>query len=167
VRGSEAELSAFAVELRPVDPATARQIVDGYCPDGYAAPEDYPGEGDRVAAQVFLEACAADVDPRPYGVFLICLPAEPRPLVIGGIGFHGAPDEDGSVDVGYAVVPSHQGCGYASAALSLLILYARDLGAGRLRAETDGDNVASQRVLTRNGFRPVPGYPSHFERALP
>jgi RimJ/RimL family protein N-acetyltransferase len=141
------------VRLHAIDPAVARQIVAGGCPDGFTAPLDYPAEGDRIAAGLFLEACAAGVDPRPFGRFLICLPGQRLPTVIGGIGFSGGPDEAGRVEIGYGVVPSHQRRGYASAALGVLIPLAREFGATYLWAETDSANVASQRVLRRNGFR--------------
>ena len=72
---------------------------------------------------------------------------------VGDIGFHGPLDEDGQVTIGYQVVPSARRQGLATAACALIVQLAWSAGARRLLANTDADNVASQRVLRRNGFR--------------
>jgi RimJ/RimL family protein N-acetyltransferase len=149
------------VGLRLVDEAAAEAIVAGQCPAGYRCAPDFPAEGDRIAARLFLERVAAGADPRPYGAFLVCLEEDSRApdpapdlrdLLIGGIGFHGGVDERGRVEIGYAIVPSHQGAGYAKAALGLLIELATELGAQVLTAETEPGNLASQAVLRHLGF---------------
>jgi RimJ/RimL family protein N-acetyltransferase len=148
--------------LRPVDEAAAEAIVAGGCPAGYRCAPDYPADGDRIAARLFLERVAAGADPRPYGAFLVCLadaPSAPGPLadqaelLVGGIGFHGGVDERGRVEIGYAIVPSHQGAGYATQALHLLVDRARELGAQVVTAETEPGNLASQAVLRHLGFK--------------
>ena len=72
---------------------------------------------------------------------------------VGDIGFHGPLDDRQQVTIGYQVVPSAQRRGLATAACAMLIELAWAAGARRLLANTDADNVASQRVLQRNGFR--------------
>ena len=146
--------------LRLMDEAAAQAIIAGRCPAGFCCAPDYPAEGDRVAAQMFLERCSAGVDPRPFGAFLICLRSDARQpaegesdgLVIGGIGFHGGLDEHGAVEIGYGVVASAQGVGHATEALGQLISQARLLGVRSLTAETDPENAASQAVLAHHGF---------------
>jgi RimJ/RimL family protein N-acetyltransferase len=148
------------LQLRPIDEAAAEAIVAAGCPEGFACAPDYPAEGDHVAAGMFLERCAADADPRPFGAFLVCLApdaccttdSEAPELIIGGIGFHGPPDANGRAEVGYGIVPSQRRNGYATQALRLLVEHARDLGAGALIAETEHQNEASRAVLTRVGF---------------
>ena len=76
---------------------------------------------------------------------------------VGDIGFHGPLDEHQQVTIGYQVVPSAQRRGLATAACALLVQLAWSAGARRLLASTDADNVASQRVLQRNGFRTEDG----------
>jgi RimJ/RimL family protein N-acetyltransferase len=71
---------------------------------------------------------------------------------VGDIGFHGPLDEAQQVTIGYQVVPSERRRGLATAACAMLIELAWSAGARRLLANTDADNVASQRVLRRNGF---------------
>lgn len=59
----------------------------------------------------------------------------------------------GEIHIGYGVAPTRQGRGVATRAVADLLDWAR--GGQRVRhvsAETGIDNVASQRVLERNGF---------------
>jgi GNAT superfamily N-acetyltransferase len=142
--------------LRLLDEPAAQAIVAGEAPSGYRCPDDYPAVADRVAAGLFLQRLDAGLDPRPFGAFLVVLASDAEqqiPLVIGGIGFHGGVDDSGRVEVGYGIVASHQGRGYATRALGLLIERARELGASTLIAEVDTENAASRAVLARCGFR--------------
>ncbi|CAH0495748.1 GNAT family N-acetyltransferase [Novosphingobium sp. CECT 9465] len=60
---------------------------------------------------------------------------------------------DGAVQIGYGVAPGSQGCGYAGAAVAALLdLFRDDERVTAVVAETRTDNIASQRVLERNGF---------------
>jgi RimJ/RimL family protein N-acetyltransferase len=73
--------------------------------------------------------------------------------VAGLLSCKTVPDESGVVEVGYGVAASRQGEGIARRALGDLIHWARgraDVNA--VLAETSPENVASQRVLERNGF---------------
>jgi RimJ/RimL family protein N-acetyltransferase len=72
--------------------------------------------------------------------------------VVGDIGFHGPPDDQQQLTIGYQVVPAAQRRGIATAAVAQLVALAWSAGARRLRAATAADNSASQRVLRRNGF---------------
>lgn len=67
-----------------------------------------------------------------------------------------------SASVGYWVSEDRNGRGLATAAVADVISYAfGGIGLHRLQAETLPHNVRSQRVLTRNGFRPfalAPGF---------
>jgi ribosomal-protein-alanine N-acetyltransferase len=71
-----------------------------------------------------------------------------------------------SASIGYWVSQSHNGRGIASAAVAETIGIAfNELGLHRLQAETLLHNTASQRVLTRNGFRPFAVAPSYLKIA--
>jgi RimJ/RimL family protein N-acetyltransferase len=74
--------------------------------------------------------------------------------VIGSVGFHGPPDEDGRVEVGYRVEPQHRRRGVATEVVRALFDWAnREHGITRFRAATDPDNLASQAVLAHFNFR--------------
>jgi [ribosomal protein S5]-alanine N-acetyltransferase len=74
-------------------------------------------------------------------------------VVVGDIGFHGPPDPGRTVEIGYSVVPAWRGRGVATRACELILQRAWQGGAEIVIAETDHDNLASQAVLLRNGFR--------------
>jgi ribosomal-protein-alanine N-acetyltransferase len=68
--------------------------------------------------------------------------------------------------VGYWVSQSHNGRGFASAALADVIEIAfKELQLHRLQAETLLHNTASQRVLARNGFQPFAIAPTYLQIA--
>jgi len=76
-------------------------------------------------------------------------------LVVGGIGFFGPP-HGGEVEIGYGIVPSRQGSGYATEALRAMIAMAwADSRVLTVAAGTDPGNAASQRVLAKAGFRQI------------
>lgn len=53
--------------------------------------------------------------------------------------------------IGYAIVPSHRGRGYATAALREALPIARSLGIDEVLVTCDVDNVASARVIEKCG----------------
>lgn len=71
-----------------------------------------------------------------------------------------------SATIGYWVSQARCGRGLASAAVAEVVEIAfKRLGLHRLQAETLLNNVPSQRVLTRNGFRPFAVAPSYLKIA--
>jgi RimJ/RimL family protein N-acetyltransferase len=78
----------------------------------------------------------------------------PAELVASG-GFKGPP-RDGTAEVGYSVLPQHQGHGYATEMVGALVGWAlAQVGVQRIVAQTQPENVASVRVLSKLGFRAV------------
>jgi RimJ/RimL family protein N-acetyltransferase len=76
--------------------------------------------------------------------------------VVGGIGFFGPPRESEEVEVGYGIVPSRQGRGYATEAVQAMLAMAwADPRVTAVVAGTDPGNLASQRVLGKAGFRQI------------
>ncbi len=74
--------------------------------------------------------------------------------VIGGIGFHGRPDEDGVVEVGYDVVPTYRKQGYATEMARRLISWSfQEAGIKVVTASCLDDNVGSIKVLENVGMR--------------
>jgi RimJ/RimL family protein N-acetyltransferase len=61
--------------------------------------------------------------------------------------------QEGNIHIGYGVAPSRQGLGCTTRAIGQLLQWARnDPRVALVSAETGVDNIASQRVLERNGF---------------
>ncbi len=74
-------------------------------------------------------------------------------VVVGHAGFHGPPDGDGLVEIGYAVDPEHRRKGYARAALgALLRRAAQEPGVRTVRATVSPDNLASRALVDSCGF---------------
>lgn len=73
--------------------------------------------------------------------------------LIGDIGFHGAPDEHGTVEIGYSIVPEYRNQGYATEMATALIHWAfQEPGINIITAETRKENTASINVLTKVGM---------------
>jgi len=127
------------------------EVIVALVRQGQSWASDYPTEGDvRIAAYALAGNTVFPTDAVPWGVFVIV--DKTSASSIGGIGFKGAPNERGEVEIGYGVSDSFQGRGVATEAVQALCDFAR-VGARVVIAETDRDNVASQRVLEKSGFR--------------
>jgi RimJ/RimL family protein N-acetyltransferase len=133
------------LDLVALDPATAQAIADSDR-TGRAWHEQFPREDDRDGVGAWLR----QGDP-VFSNYVIVERASG--LAVGTIGFFGAPDETGTVMVGYGLVEPARGHGYATEALRALVGYAAaQPAATRVVADTDKDNVSSQRVLDKAGF---------------
>ncbi|MFI2765483.1 GNAT family N-acetyltransferase [Streptomyces echinatus] len=108
---------------------------------------DFPADGDRVIAGLL------ETNPDWLGVYGHRLITERRTgLVVGSIGLFWPPS-DGVLELGYGVVASHQGRGYATEAATALAAFA--LGAPGVHTVVAGvalSNPASVRVLEKAGF---------------
>ncbi|MFE5908002.1 GNAT family N-acetyltransferase [Streptomyces wedmorensis] len=113
--------------------------------------EGYPGAGDVRAADGFLRGVVERGDPGVFRTYEVRLDG----VTVGGIGFHGPPDEIGVATVGYGLLPHVRGNGYASEALRALIEVARTAGAAGVKGDADLDNPASHRVMEAAGMRCV------------
>ncbi|WP_308432955.1 GNAT family N-acetyltransferase [Streptomyces chryseus] len=82
--------------------------------------------------------------------------SDPDGFIVGDAGFHGPPDEDGLVEVGYTVVPEYRRQGYARAMLAaLLTRAAAEPGVRTVRATVGSDNNASLSTIAGFGFTRV------------
>lgn len=72
--------------------------------------------------------------------------------VVGDV-FVGVEPEGGAAEIGFTLIPAHQGQGYASeAAAAVLDVVFDQLGAHRVIGQLDPENIASQRTLERLGL---------------
>ena len=78
---------------------------------------------------------------------------QPRPTLIGFVSPKGPPDREGSVEVSYGIVASHQGQGYATEAMKALVDWiCRDPRTRRIVAETLPQRGASIAVMEKCGM---------------
>ncbi|MYW46011.1 GNAT family N-acetyltransferase [Streptomyces sp. SID486] len=132
--------------LRAWTTAEAAAVLDDRRPAGWAG--DFPAEGDRVIAGLLTENPAWLGE---YGHRLIV--ERDTGLVVGSIGLFWPPSE-GVVEIGYGVVASRRGRGYASEATRALAAHAlAGPGVHTVTATAELSNPASVRVLEKAGFR--------------
>jgi ribosomal-protein-alanine N-acetyltransferase len=134
------------LELRPLplaaaralfdDPKTAGRLIGAVIPDEWPLPD--------------LKDVINRHQP-PYGIWVMVeLETE---MVVGDIGFHGPPDESGTVEIGYSVVPDRRRRGYATEAVTALTRWALEQpGVRAVSASCEPGNVGSIRALERAGF---------------
>ncbi len=118
-----------------------------------------PGEYDRDAQRYFHDRLAEGGDAVVgwlgwYAVRRASV--DRRAVVVGSGGFLGPPDDEGEVEIGFSVVESWRGNGFASELAAALVGIA--LADRRVRtvvAHTTEANMASCAVLRRAGLRNV------------
>lgn len=86
-----------------------------------------------------------------YAVWFMKL-ADGSDEIIGDLCFKGITN-DGIVEIGYGIHPLYEGNGYTTEAVSALVRWAvSQPSVTRVEAETDPENIASQKVLANVGF---------------
>lgn len=105
----------------------------------------------RTAYQEMLEGCISNPGQRNW--YAVCF-MELDGKRIGDLCFKGL-GADGVVEIGYGTYTGFERKGYMTEAVTALVQWAsRQPGVLRIEAETDKDNIASQRVLAKSGFVP-------------
>jgi len=144
------DLVTARLRLRPLGLAEARSVAAGVPGTGSTWAPGYPSADDIVAVGGWLHHVAAAGDPRPFGHYQLVRTEDG--LVIGGAGFHGPPDDDGQVEVGYVVISAARRNGYATEALRVLVEFAGGRGVASVRGSADRSNEWSQRVMVAAGM---------------
>lgn len=112
---------------------------------------EWPLPDMRDLLPVLEAGLSADPRARQWGGLLVR--REDR-TVVGEVGFHAPAGPDGEVEVGYSVVPSARGRGYATEAVIGLVGWAFETaGVKRVVGRCLKANAASARVLEKAGFR--------------
>lgn len=143
--------------------------------DATVSPAWPSGEYDRVAMEFFLarfEEGGESVEGW-YGWYALG-PGNggASRALVGAGGYFGPPGEDGTVEIGYSVLPEWQRQGYASEIVRTLVAHAFTFPTvTRVIAHTSAENVASIKVLSAAGFHSAgPGEDAgtlRFESARP
>jgi RimJ/RimL family protein N-acetyltransferase len=113
-----------------------------------------PPENDEQSMTFFTEY----VEEHPGDVgwaawYILLCRDDGRRTAIGTCGFKGGPDEDGTVETGYSILPEHQRRGYAPEAVTALVNWAFTHPAvSRVVAHTFPDLRPSISVLEKCGF---------------
>ncbi|KUL38933.1 acetyltransferase [Streptomyces sp. NRRL F-4489] len=142
---AHAQLTTDRLILRPWTPAEATAVLDDDRPAHWA--DDFPAEGDRVIAGLF-ETNPAWLGEHGHRLII----ERDSGLVVGSIGLFWPPSQ-GTVEIGYGIVASRRGRGYAPEATQALADFALAApGVHTVSATVELSNPASIRVLEKAGF---------------
>jgi RimJ/RimL family protein N-acetyltransferase len=113
-----------------------------------------PPENDEQSMTFFTEYMEQHPDAVGWAAWYILLDgAGRRKTAIGTCGFKGGPDDSGTAETGYSILPEHQRRGYAPEAVAALVGWAfSHPGVNRVIAHTFPDLRQSIRVLEKCGF---------------
>jgi RimJ/RimL family protein N-acetyltransferase len=140
-----ADLQTERLVLRAWTAVEAATVTEGGRLADWAA--DFPDEGDKVIAPLIA---AEPTWLGPFGHRLIV--ERESGLVVGSLGLFWPPS-DGAVELGYGVVVSRRGRGYASEATRALVEHAYTAPeVKQVVAHVEPANPASVRVLAKAGF---------------
>lgn len=90
-----------------------------------------------------------------YNTYFLIILREER-VVIGTIGLKGTPDEEGLVEVGYAIQESFRNKGYMREALKLFVTWLMKIEEiSGVNACTSNVNIPSHKVLMATGFERI------------
>ncbi len=144
------------VRIVHLPPSTLAALADG---DLHAANATSPvplSEGfvaDSFRAVWRLRARQVVEDPAAAAWVTGAVWDEDAEIAVGRAGFHGPPDDDGMVEIGYEIDPPHRRRGYARAALATLVDRAdADPAVQVVRVTIAPDNTASRDLALPYGF---------------
>jgi RimJ/RimL family protein N-acetyltransferase len=118
---------------------------------GARVPEGWPPDlWTEAALRHQLVWMAQEPDATGWGTWYVVRRKDP--LLVGAVGLKGRP-RDGTVEIGYTLVPEAQGRGYATEASRALVGFAlADPEVRRVVAQTQPHHAPSIRVMERLGF---------------
>ncbi len=149
-----ASLDAGPLALREITPAAAADLAEGGT-GGLTWIEGGPYEGTRTAAGMVVKGYASGAHRPEFGVYALVRTADE--VTVGAMGFHGPPDDEGRVEVGYDLAEAARGRGHATVALRALADWAlARADVTSLLALVEPGNLPSQALLARVGFTPLP-----------
>ena len=145
------QLLPFTLELKKVTLAERARLPEML---GVAIPDAWPGTDLLEALPFFIEAMRQDPTGQVWDGIIL---HKADRVAIGGIGFHGPPDEAGRVEIGYNIIPAYEGQGYATEMARQVIDWAfQTPGIERITAQCLDDNSGSIRVLEKVGMHRLP-----------
>jgi len=108
--------------------------------------------------QDFLEYRLAQVreDPSVHGWLgraMVSTDADGARHVVGSIGFHGPPDDEGRLEIGYRVDPQYRNRGFARESATAMYRWAHDAhGVATFVASVSPDNIPSLNLIEEFGY---------------
>lgn len=118
-------------------------------------PENWPPELFDGPAMWSIQSQVEDPAEHGWSLWYLVGEKEERSRLVGLCAFKGRPGASGAVEISYSVMQQYRVLGYATEAVSRLIVWAfSHQEVGEVRAETMPHLKRSIRVLEKNGFIP-------------
>ncbi len=148
------------LELVPITLPLVEAAMGDRCADveriaGARFPGKWPGPAlIERAFSASLERIRANPTVRLWGDRLMIVPTVTGDRhIVGSVVFHGAPDDDGVVEIAYGVEPSSQGQGYGAEATCAMVEWAlAQPGVSAVTASTFPWHAASVKIIRRAGM---------------
>ena len=136
----------ISVEMEMKDLAHLSKYLNAVVPGDWPPPLN-----DENSAKWFLEFLRRNPNGVGWGMWYFC--EKSKNILIGNGGFKGKPDANGSIEIGYSIIPDHQKKGFATEAVTGLVNWAfSDPKVKRIIAHTLPELQASINVLLKSGF---------------
>lgn len=149
---AEHALRTARLRLRLLSLDEARALLEGRQDRSRPFAPGYPLDSTLVGAAIAMQHEEAGTPLGRFGQYQLI--RERDGLVIGDIGFHAPPGEDGDVSIVFGIVPAARGQGFATEALRAMVGWALAQPEVRtVHADTDYVNIASHQVLAAAGMR--------------
>ncbi len=142
------------IELVPLKKRSLSSIARGEHPimAGYVPEEGWPSEELIEAASILYNDKVHGGYEEPVGAWGVVISSTKK--VIGDVGLVPSAETEGTLKMGYTIVPSMRGKGYGNLAVKTL-LEEMEVGPWRVIAEVTSSNISSRKVLANNGFERV------------
>ena len=93
-------------------------------------------------------------DPDFYTMWIVI--DKVQKAIIGGICFHGEPNDKGEVEIGYGTDSDYRNSGFMTETIAGLISWIREnKNVKSIMAETEIENISSIKVLEKNNFKVI------------
>lgn len=114
----------------------------------------WPTKDTMDIVPVINKSLEKDKTPSGYEFWMIA--KKDNKQIIGDIGFHGKPDENGEVEVGYGLVEQERGKGFGFEALKAIIDWVLSQSNVKVvRADCLISNIPSARILAKAGMKEI------------
>ncbi|MDB4931070.1 MAG: uncharacterized protein JWM10_3554 [Myxococcaceae bacterium] len=148
------------LELVPITLSLVEAVMADRCEDveaiaGARFPGKWPGRAlIERAFSASVERIRADPTLRLWGDrLMIATGAGGERIIVGSVVFHGAPDDDGVVEIAYGVEPSSQGLGYGVEATCAMVEWALEQpGVRAVTASTFPWHTSSVKIIRHAGM---------------
>jgi ribosomal-protein-alanine N-acetyltransferase len=108
----------------------------------------------KQAYTQMLDGCIKSPENRIWSAIWAIKLKDTSDIAIGDLSFKGL-GTDGMVEIGYGIKKEFEGKGYMTEAVTAISTWAsQQEGVNSVEAETDVNNIASQRVLQKSGYIP-------------